>query len=159
MVVYACDKCDKIFNRKSSYDYHLKRKTSCDKNKIKNRIAEIPNLEAEFENLEAEFENLEAENENLEAENEKSVCEYCNKSFTLRYNMLKHIKRSCKIAKNLDEKQKIIFMKLKKLEEDNKSVNDKNRRLEDEIKELSVNQLKTLFINTSLKTMGIRNGL
>lgn len=30
---------------------------------------------------------------------------------------------------------------------------------EDEIKELSVNQLKTLFINTSLKMMGIRNGL
>lgn len=133
MVVYACDKCDKIFNRKSSYDYHLKRKTSCDKKKIKNRIAEIPNLEAEFKILEAE-------NENLEAENEKSVCGYCNKSFTLRYNMLKHVKRSCKIAKNLDEKQKMIFMKLKKLEEDNKSVNDKNRRLEDEIKELKLNQ-------------------
>ena len=30
---------------------------------------------------------------------------------------------------------------------------------EDEITELSVNQLKTLFINTSLKMMGIRNGL
>lgn len=30
---------------------------------------------------------------------------------------------------------------------------------EDEIKELSINQLKTLFINTSLKMMGIRNGL
>jgi hypothetical protein len=30
---------------------------------------------------------------------------------------------------------------------------------EDEIKELSINELKTLFINTSLKMMGIRNGL
>lgn len=30
---------------------------------------------------------------------------------------------------------------------------------EEQIKELSVNELKTLFINTSLKMMGIRNGL
>ena len=30
---------------------------------------------------------------------------------------------------------------------------------EGEIKELSINELKTLFINTSLKMMGIRNGL
>ncbi len=43
MITYKCNRCDKLFNRKTDYTRHLNRKNKCDQNaKCKNNL-NVPN--------------------------------------------------------------------------------------------------------------------
>ncbi len=54
MVVYICEKCDKKFNQKSTYDNHIKRKNPC--YPIKNKMEEInDNLEKKIQEIFSEL--------------------------------------------------------------------------------------------------------
>lgn len=77
MVLYNCEKCDKVFNRKSTYIYHINRKNPC--------LQEYISI-----------------NKRMNPNESKHICVYCKKSFTTNSNMRKHEKR-CIIKKNNSE--------------------------------------------------------
>ena len=98
MVVYVCKKCDKDFNRKSSYDNHLKRKNPCVKKVIKlDNFTKIPHKFLEKPHKSSE------KNENVSEDiNSISVglkCKYCLKKFARKDNCVRHMKNYCKIKK------------------------------------------------------------
>ena len=65
-------------------------------------------------------------------------CNYCNKTFARKDNVYRHIKDSCKVAKQQNKEKKEIFDKLVALEEKNKELEEviksKDKYCEEEIK-------------------------
>ncbi len=70
MTIYTCQKCNRSFDRKSTYDYHVyERKRSCVKD----------------------------ENVDIDIDNNPSIfqCELCTKTFTCKRNLLRHSNKAC----------------------------------------------------------------
>ena len=103
MVNYICPKCNKIFNRKSSYDNHtLNKKKPCDKSDflVPPKSAKAPPKSANFIDF------LFKEPVQLNNDNE-CVCSYCEKSFTRIDSLKKHLNGRCKSKENHDELEKL----------------------------------------------------
>ena len=77
MVLYKCSSCLKEFNKKSNYKAHLNRKFPCklDKSLQDNNKLSVPKME------------------NI---NNLYICNYCNRSYSRKPNLNKHLK-SCKV--------------------------------------------------------------
>jgi hypothetical protein len=137
MVVYTCDKCDKSFNRKSSYDDHMNRIKPCTviKTIIESLNAENPkepqnsllqlkkNLPLDTQENHNTKKIIDAKTMEEYLNNKK--CIYCEKQFTRKDNVLTHIKNSCVKVKEIEEKKHQIFTKLKALEEENQKLKEK----------------------------------
>ena len=65
MVIYKCETCSKIFDKKCNYDRHLMRKNKCSSIIVMEPIKKVLNLE-EVE---------------LETSDETYICDFCDKSF------------------------------------------------------------------------------
>jgi len=101
MVQYHCIKCDKIFNQKGHYNYHINRKRPCEsKEKEKN-------IESKMNPIESKMNPIESENTKFK----KYICAYCNSSFSTNSNMSKHIK-ICKTKKRQDDQKEDLLQKL-----------------------------------------------
>ena len=75
MVLYKCKKCLKEFNKKSNYKAHLNKKFPCKLDtSLKNNSILVPNME----------------------HNSRYICNYCNRSYSRKPNLNKHLK-SCKV--------------------------------------------------------------
>jgi hypothetical protein len=131
---YCCTTCKKDFKQKSNLLSHLRRKkpcivlnidttTSITENIIiapkSNLIAPKSNLIAPKSNLIAPKSNLIAPKSNLignidKIEEDKLKCEHCNKKFSRRYSLNRHINNRCK-NKNNNDNNNIIIEKLKEL--------------------------------------------
>ena len=108
MVVYKCNKCNKTFNRKSSYDNHLKRKNPCtpysaDDSKIK---PNVPKTEQSFQNR----------NES------KFKCEFCHRTYSRKPNLNKHLK-ICKNKEDNSLKEELFKLLLSNQEAHKKEIN------------------------------------
>ena len=84
MIEYICLKCNKTFNKKSNYNYHVyKRKTSCVRN--------YKELNHKIDQIESKL-------------NHKMItkfdCQRCNKSYSSNSNLSRHIKGYCKATIN-----------------------------------------------------------
>jgi len=80
MIIYTCPKCNKEFNNKSNFEYHISKKIkSCIPIKINN-----------FEN-------------NIIKEELKFSCNLCNLSFSRKTSLNRHIRERCKNKKYNDE--------------------------------------------------------
>lgn len=99
MVNYTCERCQKQFNRKSNYDYHINNK----KNQCKLNIHDESTMNPTESNLNPNESNSSSKNNVKVYE-----CKYCQNIFSTSSNLSKHIKKSCKDKKNLDEQEKII---------------------------------------------------
>lgn len=56
-------------------------------------------------------------------------CKMCNKGFTLRTSMYRHMRNTCKVKKEDERDKNEIYERLVKLEEDNKKLNETNKVL------------------------------
>src|SRR5579872_5396539 len=93
MVEYKCDKCNKIFDKKSNYVVHINKKYSCNKD-----IQLTPiNTDA-------------APNDSDIAEN--IICNYCKKTFSRQSSLIRHINDRCKVKKDDTNKKEDIYQKL-----------------------------------------------
>ena len=95
MVNYKCSICSKEFNHKGDYKRHMNRKNKCkEKSSLNiqnlNKKNIVPKKEQTFQNR------------NIE----RFICIYCNRSYSRRPNLNKHLK-TCK-SKKEDELKKTI---------------------------------------------------
>jgi hypothetical protein len=134
MVLYICNKCNKNFSRKQSYEIHINRKIPCIP---ENNINKIINLEDNTKYLEENITNLEKNTKYLE-ENIKKL-EENNKQYEEN-------------NKELTEKNKLYEDNIKQLEDKIIEIEQKNIILESENKTLNNLVSKCLENNKTIKT-------
>jgi len=161
MVEYKCSRCNKIYTNKYDYTRHINRKNLCIINNSPN-----PPISSDFFRLPPKLDNK-SDNEtntfrkinkdiiskNTLAKNESedlirrvvitsnnviNTCSYCNKTFSNKYNLDRHLNDRCKIKKDdRNKKEEIYQLLIKQMEENNKKqINElKNEimKLKDEI--------------------------
>lgn len=122
-MIYICPKCNKIFDRKSTYDYHVyKRKKPCKNNNMFSCSKCKKNFSTKF-NLSRHQEKY-CKYELKKNKSDKTfICSYCNDQFSRKYTMERHIKSRCEIKRKLDTDKEEIYNKLiKQLKKQNKKI-------------------------------------
>ena len=92
MVEYKCNLCDRVFNKKSTYDYHKQRKTNCKKITCDHKIDHFLTIFDHKTNNMIKDENLSNNNGN-----KKFQCEYCHNNYSNKSHLTRHIKNNCKV--------------------------------------------------------------
>jgi hypothetical protein len=127
MKSYICELCNKEFNRSTNYYRHLNRKIQCNKNSLK--FVEIlqkslhnppkdekSNIFHSKSSLFPSQNNFEP-SKTLQQEEDIFQCEYCDKTFTRKDNLNRHIKLRCKLYKEYKEMNKDDDPKYSKLKD------------------------------------------
>ncbi len=130
MVKRICPKCNAEFDKKYSYDRHINKKFDCAKNDIMlNELSEFTKkniIEKEICKYDTNFqisnEIVKLENDNMKTlkediiqsniSNENNInfsCSYCNKIYSSKYTLSRHLNDNCKIKKNNDNEKENIF--------------------------------------------------
>ncbi len=170
MSKYQCSICDRNFRQKCHLNDHLNKKNKCKpiNDKLHVIATELtiitPIPDAITPNLSnvsiALHQDTSLDKSPLLTSNNIPTCNYCNKTFTRKNVMHKHIKESCKIAKQQNKEKQDIFDKLiledakkqeiiDKLKSENellgkiKQLEDGTKNLENEIKNLKKAMKKT----------------
>jgi hypothetical protein len=167
MVHHPCEKCGKVFNKKSNYLKHIiNKKKPCDANNANNANIDVNNglelqkpftAEVQLQKpaiLEQNFTNIldDVKQEFLDLKmNKDLICNYCDQTFTRKDNLTKHINERCKIKKKTDEFEVLKVMLanileerglLSKVLEENKNIMnkvlDENKEFKKEIERLKV---------------------
>jgi regulator of replication initiation timing len=97
------------------------------------------------------------------------VCNYCNKTFTRKNNMIRHIDKYCKIKKKIDEDKENIFNKLleemsiikqqnKKIIKENMDIKKENKHLKNNIV-IKKNNTTNNTINNTTNNTQINNNI
>ena len=154
MVEYKCDKCTKIFTRKQTYDYHIKRKNAC-KSTAPQDTEKTPIRTDDRKNT------------------ENIVCNYCKKTFSRQSSLTRHINDRCDIKKDDTNKKEEIYQilmrqmeenkkQIQKLEENQKQLMEENKQLKKQIDNKNiinsnnVNSNNTNTINTNNQQNNIK---
>lgn len=148
---HECEKCNKKFKYEYLLQKHLNRKIKCISNDIllDKYIEDIINIEDKVnENIKLSFES-------------KIKCYFCEKIFSKKGNLERHINITCKNKKELVNNKEIINLKKIKLENDiNKNINSKKNitKKEEHINKLE-NEIDILkkTLNTILKKQHVKN--
>jgi len=133
MVLYICNKCNKNFTRKQSYEIHINRKKTCI---TENNVNKIINLEDKTKNLEEDNNKLKDSNQQLEDSNRQ--LEVDNKNFENK-------------NRQLTEKNKLYEDKIKELEDRIKSLESENKTLNNLVNKCFENN-KTIKTKTNNNT-------
>lgn len=170
MVEYKCEKCKKIFNKKSNYINHLKRKTPCELNEdYKNNSdnSRIPENDSKITPANDKNQNKRSKKSGTKYElilKDNKKCKYCEQEFTRIYNLKRHMKGRCKKKqeqeiKKKDEKDDLI----KKLLEENKEIKEMLKKLNEKENKQEINNgpinKGTIINNNNNNTMNINLNL
>lgn len=155
--IYQCIKCKKIFKSKIDMSRHTNRITPCDKNvthftcpkcnktfSFKSSLKRHLSLVCDLENLcgssVAQLNHTPPKSKtnnkvnrvksDITAEN-MCKCSYCNKTFTRKDSLNRHIDKYCDMKKKLDQNREETFLKL--LEEKNTEIENLKQQLQDAI--------------------------
>jgi hypothetical protein len=161
MVKRQCHKCYEIFDRKSTYDYHINRKYDCSvnkKNNINNDSNETQNILNDCEQINNQTNNHnktedEMENENLEEQDNALFCGFCLKLYSSKSNLNKHLK-ICKVKINKDNEKENRHLKQLKLQKDeNDRLKKQNKLLMDKINDIISKNNEIIKIHKTIKKL------
>lgn len=93
MPIYTCSLCGKCFPQKSNYVFHINRKTKCIQKSTETDL-ESPN------------------------QTNGIKCNYCNKEFTRKDALKRHMETRCKVKKSNNEKMEEILSKMIEMEKE-----------------------------------------
>ena len=148
MVEYKCEKCNKIFKQKIDYTRHMNRKIPCKElyQNIPNYTETIPNYTKAVDKSNKQ-QNSEKINTSVQSEQENNIkCAYCNKKFTQKSSLTRHLDKRCKVKNKQDNDKEELLQKLIKdmgeLKEELKKNNEENKELKEEVKKLKVGKNK-----------------
>lgn len=152
MVIYKCDRCNKIFSHKGDFNRHTNRKNLCSK------ASHNESLESHKKILKKDITHTKEKlPESLEIidihEKSNRQCIYCNKVFANISNCYRHQKEYCKERKKIEDGKEIIFKnlleRLDKIESDNKTITQENKFLKSQISNTTnINNNSTIKDNT-----------
>ena len=140
MVNRICPKCNIVFDRKSNYDYHINKKFDCTPNN--NNSINLLNKKNTGQIMCSFVQNpcSSMPNQNLHNNNVKNnmnviffSCSYCNKNFSSKSTLTRHLKDNCKAKKNSDNEKENIF---KLLLEKDKQYKEEVKQHKEEVNEL-----------------------
>ncbi len=135
MVIYTCPKCEKDFFKKHNYEIHINRKNSCEvKSKIIQNTPELPQKYTEIPINISE----------IKIKTKKNVCEYCNKDFSRKEHLQRHMLNNCKVKKEDDENKKNIFELLLEKERKEKQLLLEEKEQEKKEKQILDNKVSEL---------------
>jgi len=161
MIEYKCNRCNKIFNKKSNYQSHINRKYPCkqqdindDANGHKKTTDNIINTNDCIKNIQ------------LPPHDDKNpvspkiikirvhTCNFCKKIFTRSDSLNKHLKGRCKVRKQEDnQKEEILQRLLREFEEMKKE----NKELRNEVNKMKIENRSLLNTNTTNITNNTAN--
>jgi uncharacterized C2H2 Zn-finger protein len=161
MVEYTCEKCNKVFNRKSNYEVHLNKKIDCRKNKIDVK-ENITNGSSKIEKLEENnkitppITSTNTSNTNKD-DNNHNKCTNCNKIFTRTDNYNRHVLFRCKyIEENNKDDNKVLEL-LTQMNNKIEDLQNKNSELQTTIQELKEQKTSSNIINNTNSNNTINN--
>ena len=147
MVNHPCPNCGEVFNKKSTYDYHINRKRPCKKitPEIKTIAPEIKTIASVIQTIAPtivpEIVSNIVNNKNIPLcmevktmrdviENKKKfICKFCNHDFMRKFNLERHLNGRCKLKQ---EQQK---------DEKNEEINEEiNKEKDKEINNIKLNE-------------------
>ena len=154
MVKRQCHKCQAIFERKSHYDYHMNRKFDCTPNNIilnvnSKNSTNLQKITEINENKKFGQENKEKQENNKDEEN--FTCSYCQKNFSTKYTLLRHLNDSCKAKKENDNEKENIFKMLLERDKRIEKIEKQNQLLMNKIDNL-IPQMNLLRCTNQLKS-------
>ena len=184
MVKRQCPKCKAIFDRKSHYDYHIKRKYACSPDSIylytttnktnteSQELQTIPTCSKTIPNCSKTIptnfneelkENInEITNDNLDMVDIKIQnlsCGFCFKKYSTKTNLNKHLK-ICKIKKENDNEKENIFKLLLEKDKQHKEELKLHKEEVSELKkqnQLLLDKIDKLINSTSTKSKITKN--
>ena len=162
MVKRQCLKCYAWFDKKSTYDYHINRKTDCSQNSNINdmnndksqKLTEINtnsqkltenqnNMDIFIKNpnysniLKSDCEVSTNLNIHSNINDDELICSYCDKKLVNKYSLSRHLKDNCKVKKECDEQKENIFkLLLEKDKQKDIEINELKKQNKIEINEL-----------------------
>ena len=158
MVKRICLKCNAVFDRKFNYERHINKVFDCSTNKNEtNDIDDLNEIKVEknyicgnlqeFAKISEKFagiyENQQFNEINTGSDkniNEEYSCSYCNKTYSSKYTLERHINESCRVKKANDTEKENIFKLLLEKDKENKDkisqLEEQNKLLMDKIDKL-----------------------
>tara|TARA_Y100001958_G_C21232603_1_gene558514 strand:- start:1229 stop:2122 length:894 start_codon:yes stop_codon:yes gene_type:complete len=102
MVIFECPRCKKIYTHKGHYKRHLNRKFDCRNKDTTDGGSKINNNDKEV--------NIKMKKKVINPHKsikKEFICHLCERTFSRKDNLRRHINKYCKIKKERDEKDKI----------------------------------------------------
>jgi len=185
MVKRQCPKCDAIFNQKCHFESHMNKKFDCSSKKSNNNkdtiLCQIVPNHIEMMPKYAEYstiKNLQTVNnvpdiQNNNQNNTDLNCHYCQKKFSSKSTLTRHLKINCSVKKEDDKEKENIFKLLLEKEKQHieeiklhkEEVNElkkQNKLLLDKIDKLiksTSNQCKTTTNNNISNSNNVTNSI
>ena len=151
MTIYQCQRCNKIFDQKSHYAYHVdKRKISCNPDIKKcSDLLDKSNINITKLLSDQNSESYLSYSTNKSKNNSELTCGFCKKSFSRKAILLKHLESTCKVKRALfkDDKQEEIFQQL--IEKMERQKQELEMMKEAANANLNVNSNNTININNN----------
>jgi hypothetical protein len=148
MVIYICNICSKIFNKKSNYLTHISNKKKPCKDYEKINYEKINYEKINYEKINYEKINYENIVKNYK-------CNFCSKTFSRVDNLKRHLIERCKVRKEETQEKEAIFSNLLQrvelLEKENLQLNNKIVLLENK------KETKNIQYNKNIKNLN--NGI
>lgn len=141
MKKYECKKCNKHFKKKCHFETHLHKKFPCDK--IKKMLDPSENVS---ENINSQ-ELIKISQKNMDEFIDENKCLYCDKIFTRKDSLIRHVNNGCKKMKKI--KEQIAEKKEESIEKiiDLQELKDKNTELEKELQIIKKYMNQKEFVN------------
>jgi len=149
MVKRQCLKCYAWFDKKSTYDYHINRKTKCTQNSNttsinNNKSQKLTEININLQKLTEHQNNTDIfiKNQNYlnihsNINDDELICSYCDKKLVNKYSLLRHLKDNCKVKRESDERKENIFkLLLEKDKQKDIEINELKKQNKIEINEL-----------------------